>query len=94
LGFVLFAILGGMVQRWQFSSDVEHREAMGDKVLVDDFITTAPPDDQNAATYISQAIGERQLNQHEEWLIDRAIACNEAMISSALVRIAPLRAMR
>lgn len=70
LGFVLFAILGGMVQGWQFSSEVEHREAIGDKVLAADFITTAPPDDQNAATYISQAIGERQLNQHEEWLID------------------------
>ena len=70
LGFVLFAILGGMFQRWRFFADVHRRQAMGDKVLISDFVTTAPPDDQNAATYILQAIDELKLNPHQRWLID------------------------
>lgn len=70
LGFVLFVILGGMFQRWRFFADVHRRQAMGDKMLITDFVTTAPPDDQNAATYILQAIDDLKLNPHQSWLID------------------------
>ena len=69
LGFLLFAILGGMFQRWRFFADVHRRQAMGDKVLVTDFVTVSPPDDQNAAIYILKAIEQLQLNPHQEWLI-------------------------
>ena len=72
LGVVLFVIFGGMFQRWRFFADVQHRQAMGDKALVSDFVTTAPPDDQNAAIYILKAIGQLQLNPHQRWLIDDA----------------------
>jgi len=70
LGFVLFAILGGIFQRARFYADVQHRQAAGDKVLIADFVTAPPPDNQNAATYIRQAIDQIRLNPHQEWLID------------------------
>lgn len=70
LGFVLFVILGGMFQRWRFFADVHRRQAMGDKVLVDDFVAPVPPDDQNGAAYILQAEGELKLSPHQRWLID------------------------
>lgn len=70
LGFVLLAILGGMFQRWTFFADVHRRQAMGDKVLVGDFVTIAPPNDQNSAVFILKAIDQLQLSPHQEWLID------------------------
>jgi len=53
---------------------------------------------QNASRGLSGAVLEGLTRARGNFVVvmdaDRAIACNEAMISSALVRIAPLRAMR
>jgi len=68
----LFFIIGGKLQERKFFADVQHRQAMGDKVLINDFISIAPRDDQNAATYILKAIDQLQLNPHQGWLIDDA----------------------
>lgn len=45
---------------------------MGEKILVGDFVTSAPPDDQNAATYIREAIDQLPQDTHQQHLIEVA----------------------
>lgn len=70
LGTWLFIIISGKFQERKFFAEVQRRQSMGDKVLVDDFRTVPPPDDENAATYLQKASDQLRLNPHEQWLID------------------------
>ena len=70
IGYQLSPIIAGMIERSTFFADVEHRRAMGEKILASDFVTLAPPDDQNAATYIRKAIDQLPLDVHQQQLID------------------------
>lgn len=70
--FAIFPGVAGMIQKSRFFAEVRHRQAMGERILPGDFVTIAPPDDQNAATYLLQAAPQLQLSDHQQWLINGA----------------------